>query len=226
MSLLGQLNDRPDLDSHLLYLDCSEPVLSQRFSETRRRHPLAPTESARDGIRRDLDLMAPIRDHADILIDTSDMTVHDLRAAIDSRFAPAEGRLLSLQVQSFSYKRGLPLGLDMVFDVRFLRNPHWEAALRPLDGRDAAVAEYVAQDPLFAPFRDKVQDLLLMLLPAYKNEGKAHLSIGFGCTGGRHRSVALAETTAKALAKKGWHVSIRHREMDRGAHARPAGTSN
>ncbi len=126
---------------------------------------------------------------------------------------------MAVSVQSFSYRRGLPRGLDMVFDCRFLANPHWQAGLRDLDGRDPAVAAFVAADPRFAEFFNRLQDLVLMLLPAHRAEGKAHLSIGFGCTGGQHRSVAVAEKLAKALAEAGWPVSKRHRELERKAAA-------
>ncbi|KZY37454.1 RNase adaptor protein RapZ [Roseovarius sp. HI0049] len=199
----------------VLYLDCSTDVLLRRFSETRRRHPLAPAESPEDGIRREADLLGPIKARADMLIDTSEMSPHDLRAELSSWFAPDGKTRLAVTVQSFSYKRGLPRGLDMVLDCRFLQNPYWEPSLRGRDGRDADVAAYVAADPRFAAFRDKVADLVQLLLPAYEAEGKAYLSIGFGCTGGQHRSVAMAETLAKALADGGWQVSIRHRELER-----------
>ena len=201
----------------VLYLDCSAEVLLRRFSETRRRHPLAPAESPDIGIAREFDLLVPIRARADILIDTSEMAPRDLRAELELWFVPQPGSGLSVSVQSFSYKRGLPRGLDMVLDCRFLRNPYWEEGLRALDGRAGEVAAYIREDPRFAPFRAKVLDLAELLLPAYEAEGKAYLSIGFGCTGGQHRSVAMAETLAKALAEGGWQVSIRHRELERRA---------
>jgi len=143
------------------------------------------------------------------------MSPHDLRAEIERWFAPPSGRMLSVTVHTFSYKRGLPRGLDIVLDCRFLRNPHWDPALRTLDGRDAEVDAYVAADPRFDAFFEKVKGLADLLLPAYKEEGKSHLSIGFGCTGGQHRSVTVAERLAKALANEGWQVSKRHREMER-----------
>ncbi|MDM8166297.1 RNase adapter RapZ [Roseovarius sp.] len=205
----------------VLYLDCSTDVLLRRFSETRRRHPLAPAESPEEGIQREADLLGPIKARADMLIDTSEMTPHDLRAELARWFAPEGKTRLAVTVQSFSYKRGLPRGLDMVLDCRFLRNPYWEPSLRGRDGRDGDVAAYVAADPRFAAFSEKVADLAQLLLPAYEAEGKAYLSIGFGCTGGQHRSVAMAETLAKALADGGWQVSIRHRELERHAPASP-----
>ena len=199
----------------VLYLDCRADVLIRRFSETRRRHPLAPAESAAQGVERELDLLGPILARADILIDSSDLTPHDLRAEIERLFATTKGQTLAVSINSFSYKRGLPRGMDMVFDGRFLQNPYWRPELRGLDGREPAVADYVRADKRFDSFFEKVLDLTQMLLPAYIEEGKAHFSIGFGCTGGQHRSVALTETLAKALAQNGWQVSIRHREIER-----------
>ncbi len=199
----------------LFYLDCSEDVLLRRFSETRRRHPMAAAESPGVGIAREFDLLVPIRARADILVDTSEMTPHELRAEVEHWFAPDAGRGLAVSVNSFSYKRGLPRGIDMVFDCRFLRNPYWEESLRGLNGTDRKVADYIAQDARYGAFFEQVLGLVEMLLPAYSEEGKAHLAIGFGCTGGQHRSVTLAENLAKALAKGGWQVSIRHRELER-----------
>ena len=199
----------------VLYLDCSADVLLRRFSETRRRHPLAPDESPDMGIAREFDLLGPVRARADILVDTSEMSPHDLRAELERWFAPAGGARLAVSVHSFSYKRGLPRGLDMVLDCRFLRNPYWVPTLRALDGRAEEVARYVGGDPRFDAFRARVCDLVHLLLPAYEAEGKAYLSIGFGCTGGQHRSVCMAETLAQSLAEDGWQVSIRHRELER-----------
>lgn len=215
LELLVALRGRPDCQLSLLYLDCRPDILLRRFSETRRRHPMAPAESPEQGVSRELDLLAPVRDRADILVDTSELNVHQLREEIERWFAADRGPRLSVSVQSFSYKRGLPRGIDMVFDVRFLSNPYWTPDLRLLDGRDAPVQAHVAADPLFAPFFTRVHDLVSLLLPAYESEGKSHLTIGFGCTGGQHRSVTLAERLAKALAEDGQQVSIRHRELER-----------
>lgn len=217
LELLASLRRRPDVQMDLLYLDCSADVLVRRYSETRRRHPMAPAETPMAGIERELDLLAPIRGSADHLINTSDMTLHDLKAELGRVFRPADATDLAISVQSFSYKRGVPRGADLVLDCRFLRNPYWEPSLRDHDGRDAQVAAYVAQDPRFAEFLDRVTGLCGLLLPAYRDEGKAHLSIAFGCTGGQHRSVMMAEELAKGLAGLGWQVSIRHRELDRAA---------
>jgi len=204
----------PELSPDVLYLDCNRDVLLRRFSETRRRHPLAPAESPDIGIGREFDLLGPIRARAGILIDTSELNVHQLRAEVERWFAPAGPGRLAVSIHSFSYKRGLPRGIDMVFDCRFLKNPYWVPELRALDGRNERVAKHVEADPKFAPFFAKVVDLIEMLLPAYSEEGKAHFSIGFGCTGGQHRSVAVSERLAQALAEQGWQVSIRHRELE------------
>lgn len=217
---IDRLAARQDTTEQVLYLDCSEDELVRRYSETRRRHPLSPAESPLTGILRERELLIPIRARADILIDSTGLSPHDLRAEVEGWFAPDAGRMLGITLQSFSYKRGLPRGLDMVFDCRFLRNPHWDPALRDRDGRDAAVEQFIAADPLFEPFFGKVRDLTAWLLPAFRAEGKAHLSVGFGCTGGQHRSVAMTERLAKALADDGWPVSKRHRELERRAEAK------
>lgn len=212
--MLGQLSGMPGLAPELLYLDCSTDVLLRRFSETRRRHPLAPDDRPSEGIVRELEMLGPLRARADVLIDTSELNVHQLREEVENWFAPDGQHKLAVSVQSFSYKRGLPRSVDMVFDCRFLKNPYWESALRGLNGKDADVARYVRSDPRYSEFSQRVFDLSLLLLPAYRDEGKSHLSIAFGCTGGQHRSVALAEEHALRLAEQGWQVSIRHRELD------------
>ncbi|MEM1272707.1 MAG: RNase adapter RapZ [Pseudomonadota bacterium] len=208
-------NEDPDVLVDLVYLDCASDVLVRRFSETRRRHPLAPEDRPEIGIELERDLLAPVRAQAGILIDTSDLSPHELRAEISRWFSPSGAQRLAITVQSFSYKRGLPMGADLVFDCRFLRNPYWSADLRPMDGRDAAVQAYVADDPRFAAFAAQVSALIETLLPAYREEGRAHVSVAFGCTGGRHRSVAMAENLSGHLAEAGWQVSKRHRELER-----------
>lgn len=224
LELRSMLLRQPGRAVDLLYLECSTEVLARRYSETRRRHPLAPDETPTDGILREKALLEDLRGRADILIDTSELSIHDFKAEMEGWFARAGAQGMAVSVQSFSYKRGLPQGLDMVFDCRFLSNPHWVPELRPHTGLDAVVAQYVAADPRYALFLGKVCDLSLMVLPACVEEGKAHFAIGFGCTGGKHRSVALAENVADALAQEGWRVSIRHRELERRGQpaARPA----
>ena len=214
--------DKTEAALQVLYIDCRADVLMRRFSETRRRHPLAPAEYPDVGISREFDLLGPIRARADILIDTSELSPHDLRAELELWFAPRGEGQLAVTVHSFSYKRGLPRGLDMVLDCRFLQNPYWEERLRSLNGRHPDVSGYVKQDPRFEPFSTRVIDLAQMLLPAYQAEGKSYLAIGFGCTGGQHRSVTMAETLARALAESGWQVSIRHRELERRGTLSPA----
>jgi UPF0042 nucleotide-binding protein len=217
IELIDQLTRDPRVSLEVLYLDCAPGVLIRRYSETRRRHPLAPAETPAQGIEREIDLLAPIRVRADHLIDTTELTQHDLKAEIAGRFDAGPSGRMSVSLQSFSYKRGVPRGVDMIFDCRFLANPHWQPALRALDGRDPAVEEFVRADPRFGEFFRKLQDLLLFLLPAHLAEGKAHLAVGFGCTGGQHRSVAVAELVGNALAEAGWAVSKRHRELERRA---------
>ncbi len=198
----------------LLYIDCSENVLLKRYSETRRRHPLAPEESAAIGIAREQDLLAPIKGFADRVLDTGSFTPHDLRAEIEEIFQHVDDAGLAVTLQSFAFKKGVPLGLDVMFDVRFLQNPYWVPDLRALDGRHAGVADYVAADPLYGEFFEKLVEMTSLLLPAYKAEGKSYFSVGLGCTGGQHRSVAVAESLAKRLEQFGWGVSIRHREFE------------
>ncbi len=223
LAIVEQFGGEAGLSVELLFLDCNSDVLVRRYSETRRRHPLSPNESPSVGVAREEDLLRPVRDRAHVLIDTSEFTPHDLRAEIMRVFNPGPSEDLSVSVQSFSYKRGLPRGVDLVFDVRFLKNPHWDAALRPEDGRNSAVADYVAEDPRFDAFFDQVLSLVTFLLPAYQDEGKSHLAIAFGCTGGRHRSVALAEKLARTLASGPWQVSTRHRELERQTGPRKSG---
>ncbi|MCU9848468.1 RNase adapter RapZ [Defluviimonas sp. WL0024] len=221
IELIDRLTRLPELAPEVLYLDCREEELVRRYGETRRRHPLSGAESPAEGVRSEIDLLIPIRARAEILVDTSDLTPHDLKAEITRWFAPGADARLSVSVHSFSYKRGVPRGLDMMFDCRFLRNPYWEPELRTRDGQDAAVAAFVEADPRFAEFFARIRDFLLLVLPAHVEEGKSHLVIGFGCTGGQHRSVAVAEKMAKALAASGWQVSKRHRELERRAGGSP-----
>jgi UPF0042 nucleotide-binding protein len=212
---LGLIAQDASVVPELLYLDCATEVLLRRFSETRRRHPLAEGGRLVAGIEREMKILGPVRELADILIDTSDLNVHELRTEVEHWFSNGADHRLSVSVQSFSYKRGLPRSVDMVFDCRFLKNPYWEPSLRSATGKEQRVADYIASDSRFVPFLKKVQDLALWLLPAYLDEGKSHLSIAFGCTGGQHRSVAMAENLATTLNTEGWQVSLRHRELDR-----------
>ncbi len=212
---IDRLSLRADLGLSVIYLDCGEGELLRRFAATRRRHPLDTGQGPHLALQRERDLLVPIRARADILIDTETMTPHDLAREIEHWFAPDGTRRMTVSLQSFSYRRGLPRGLDLVFDCRFMRNPHWEPHLRERDGRDPEVQDYVTADPRHGPFMEKVGDLVRFLLPAAREEGKAHLAIGFGCTGGQHRSVTVVECLARTLADEGWPVSKRHRELER-----------
>jgi len=225
IELIDRLTRDPRVALEVVYVDCAAPELISRYSQTKRRHPLAPAETPAEGVAREIDLLAPIRVRADHLIDTSEMTPHDLKTELAQWFDRGATQRLAVSLQSFSYKRGLPRGMDMVFDCRFLRNPYWDAALRDRDGRDPAVESHVRADPRFAEFFAKLHELLTFLLPATVEEGKSHLTIGFGCTGGQHRSVAVAEIMAKALAEAGWPVSKRHRELERRAVETPPGAN-
>ena len=215
LDLVAALRGRVDIALSLLYVDCSADRLIRRFSETRRRHPLSSDGTPSEGIHRELMLLAPLRDAADHLIDTSELTPHDLRGELAARFTASEDAQLVVSLVSFSYKRGVPAGADMIFDCRFLRNPHWDQALRAETGLSPAVRAHIAEDPRLTPFLTRITDLLGFLLPAHREEGKTHVTIGLGCTGGQHRSVAVTESVADGLAKIGWQVSIRHRELER-----------
>ncbi len=215
VGLLDDLAGGPEIAAELLFLDCRAEVLVRRYSETRHVHPLAPEESADVGIARELDLLVPVRERADVLIDTSELTPHDLKSEIERIFDLDADRRLAISVESFSYKRGLPRGVDMVFDMRFLANPHWEPSLRGKTGLSGDVAAFVTADPRYGDAFERIFGLVESLIPAYKDEGKSYLSVAFGCTGGQHRSVAVAESLARALADKGWQVSTRHRELER-----------
>ena len=215
LGLLKILSELHNVDFQLLYVSCTMEVLLRRYSETRRRHPLSKGNSPHEGIEKELILLEPIRNKADILIETAELTPHELKSTIRKLFLKAEGNLLSVSLKSFSYKRGLPRGADMVLDCRFLKNPHWEEKLRKKTGLEADASKFVASDPKFTEYIQHVKKLLLFLLPLFKEEGKSSVEIGFGCTGGVHRSVAVTETVAKELADSGWNVSIKHREIER-----------
>jgi RNase adaptor protein for sRNA GlmZ degradation len=203
------------VDIRLLYLDCSHEELTRRFSETRRRHPLALDRPAADGIDLERSLTAPLRRWADMVIDTTGLSVADLRRRIAERLGHSTEGSLTVTIESFGFAGGLPRDADLVFDMRFLANPHWDVALRPLTGEDPAVAAYVAADPAFAPAVDRIADLLLTLLPGYGREGKAYLTIAVGCTGGRHRSVAVARELHARLTAAGHAPLLVHRDLAR-----------
>ncbi len=201
------------LPIRILFLDCAGAELTRRYSETRRRHPLAPDRSPGDGIARERELLDPLRRAANQLIDTSDFTSNDLRLAIRARFDRDGSGDAVLTLMSFGYARGVPRNADLVFDMRFLDNPHWVDHLRPLTGLDPAVAAHIAADPAYGEALDRIVGLLLFLLPRYRSEGKSYVTVAFGCTGGRHRSVHVTETVGQRLRDAGFSPTIVHRDM-------------
>ncbi len=214
MERLAPLSARKDMQVSLLFMDCDDEVLSQRYTETRRRHPLAEDRPVRDGIRMERDIIGALRDHADLVIDTSTMTGADVRRLLAGHYAIDEGPVLTATVMSFSYRKGLPREADLVFDVRFLRNPHYVPELRPLSGMDRDVARYIEEDPALDDIMGRFDSLLVDLLPRYAAEGKTYLTIAIGCTGGQHRSVFVAERLANVLEGAGLPVTRRHRDVD------------
>ena len=217
--LLIPLRQRSDVDVRVVFFDCDDQVLRRRFTETRRRHPLAEDRPLMDGIRHERELLSPLRDSADLLVDTSNLSLPALRDLLSGNFRLDVGSELTLSVTSFAYRRGLPREADLVFDVRFLANPHYIDELRSLTGRDAPVAAYIEQDSAFQPFIEQIATLVRSLLPHYEREGKTYLTIAIGCTGGHHRSVYVAERIAKVIDKEGRAVTLRHRELDAQAPA-------
>jgi RNase adapter protein RapZ len=210
---VAALEERPDLEVHLLFIDCDPDVLQRRFTETRRRHPLAIDRPVSDGISRELQMLGPLRDQADMVVDTSILTIHELRRLLAAQFALAGDRGLYIFVTSFAFRRGLPREADLVFDVRFLDNPHWDPVLRPLTGLDAPVQEAIARDADFDRFLGGVTGLLKPLLPRYNQEGKSYLTVAIGCSGGRHRSVYVAERLTDWLRSQGFQVGLLHRDL-------------
>lgn len=216
---LDRLAAESDVSARVLFLDCDDGELAQRYVETRHRHPLAGERPVQDGIAHERRLMAPLRDRADVVVDTSGIVLGDLKRLLDGHFGLADKPGLSIFVTSFGFRRGLPRQADLVFDVRFLANPHYDPALRPLTGQDPRVAAFVEADPDFARFFDGLCNLLEPLLPRYAAEGKSYLTIAVGCTGGRHRSVLVAEKLAEWLDKRGVRIHLSHRELEE-PHAR------
>lgn len=202
------------LPTRVAFLDCQDAVLVRRYSETRRPHPLSKTDTVSRSIVEERQLLDPIRNVADTLIDTSDFNVHQLRAHIQARFGQENGaeRLL-VSCLSFGFKNGVPLDADLVFDVRFLPNPHFVPEFRNKTGLDPKVADYVRGFPQTGEFLDKVTELMLYLLPHYVEEGKSYLTVAFGCTGGQHRSVMMVEEMARRLKKAGYVVKALHRDI-------------
>jgi UPF0042 nucleotide-binding protein len=206
------LSTEQDYPIETLYFDCAGSELLRRYSETRRRHPLAPDRPATDGIAAERELMEPLRRWSDHIIDTTDTDSNQLQQQIRIRFGNPDSAPY-LHVMSFGFARGLPRNADSVFDMRFLKNPHWEDELRPLTGLDGVVGDYIATDPAYEDAVSRIEALLLVLLPRYRAEGKSYVSIAFGCTGGRHRSVHVAERVAARLREAGFSPTVEHRDL-------------
>lgn len=208
------LREEHGLDVETLFLDCSGSELERRFSETRRRHPLALDRPAADGIARERELIEPLRRWATHVIDTTSFNSNELQQELRGRFSLDKLSEPVLTVMSFGFSRGLPRNADLVFDMRFLRNPHWVPELRPKTGLDPDVAAYVAGDPAYETAVSQIEALLLTLLPRYAGEGKAYVTVAFGCTGGRHRSVHVADRVGGALRRAGFSPTVSHRNME------------
>lgn len=215
LSLLDRMAAEPQLSASLLFMDCDDEALGRRFEATRRRHPLAADRPVIDGIRHERQIMAPVQTRADLVIDTTDFALGDLKARLDSTYGLSHDPGLAIFVQSFSFKQGVPRAADLVFDVRFFKNPFYDLTLRSLTGQAEAVQTFIGADPAFDGFFDHLTGMIGPLLPRYRAEGKSYLTIAFGCTGGRHRSVFLAEHFAAWLGNQGWHNDVRHRDLDK-----------
>lgn len=214
MALVNDLGQRGDLALTSLFLDCAGGELERRFNETRRRHPMADGRPVQEGIAAERELLEPLRRWAEVMIDTSAMTSNDLQGRIRELFAPAKAEAaLTLTISSFGFARGMPPLADLVFDMRFLDNPHWVPGLKEQTGQDVPVGEHIEKDPAFAEAFTRIRDLLLLLLPRYGAQGKPYVHVAFGCTGGRHRSVFTAESMADALRAAGFSPTVRHRNL-------------
>ncbi|HEY0553707.1 MAG TPA: RNase adapter RapZ [Thermoanaerobaculia bacterium] len=209
--------DRERIDPRLLFLEASDEVLVRRFSETRRPHPLAPDQPVIEGIRREREMLAELRTRADMVFDTSAWSIHEIRSQVYREFAthPGEEPGMVVSLVSFGFKHGIPYGTDLLFDVRFLPNPHFVPGLREQTGQDEGVQEFLDQQPDFEEVIRRLDDLLAYLLPRYRRENRSYLSVAIGCTGGRHRSVAVAERLKRRLEEQGWPARVIHRDISR-----------
>lgn len=210
---IKQLQARSNVSVMTLFLECAGTEIERRYAETRRRHPMALDRPAADGISQERAVMEPLKRWADIVIDTSKLSGADLQADIRERFAGETHLPMTVSISSFGYSRGVPHNADLVFDMRFLRNPHWDAELRPMTGLDKPVSDYVEADPHFGTSIAKIRELIFHLLPLYDAQGKAYVNIAFGCTGGRHRSVHVAELFGKWLHEAGFSPTVAHRNL-------------
>jgi len=213
IDLCKQLAARPDVELTTMFLDCSSSEIERRYNETRRPHPMARGRPVLDGIKAERELLEPLRRWAEMVIDTSDFATNQLQQVVRETFAESAVREMTVTVASFGFARGTPPLADLMFDMRFLDNPHWVEELREKTGLDPAVGEHIAADPAFAPAFARIADLLRELLPHYAAQGRSYLNIAFGCTGGRHRSVYSAERAAEVLREAGFSPTVIHRNL-------------
>ena len=213
--IVAELSNLPEVNFKLLFLDASDVELVARYKETRRSHPLAIDGRVLDGITQEREILSDLKSLAEVVIDTSELTPRNLRARILERFSETKEAPFRIEVVSFGFKYGLPMDADLVFDVRFLPNPHYIPELRDKTGQDKEVFNYVMNQKASEDFYKNLMNMLLPIIPAYQKEGKSVLTIAFGCTGGQHRSVAFAERVSKALLKEDWHLNTSHRDKDR-----------
>ena len=199
----------------VLFLDCQDDVLLRRFAETRRRHPLAIDRPVIDGLQHERKILHKIKERATLVIDTSEMSLADLKLVVNSNFGVTGTDNLSISITSFGFRNGLPSVADLVFDVRFLKNPYYDQNLRELNGTDLAVGDYIKKDPVYQQFFEKLTNMMSFLIDCYVLEGKNYLTVAFGCTGGKHRSVFLAESLAQWFRNRNFLVNTRHRDVDK-----------
>ncbi|MGI4953344.1 MAG: RNase adapter RapZ [Janthinobacterium lividum] len=220
IAMIDRLRALPGIAARLVFIWAETPVLLRRFTETRRRHPLAPQGRVVDGIEHETSLTLPLRSHADLVLDTSELPLAELRRVVTQQFGLQDGTGqtgMTVTIVSFAFPAGLPREADMVFDARFLRNPHYDPILRPRTGQDPDVAAYVEADPDFAEFYASITSLLRLVLPRFVQEGKKYATIAVGCTGGRHRSVRIAERLGAELGSDTWRTTVVHRELTKAA---------
>lgn len=210
---IKKLNEDDEVEISTLFLECSGAELRRRYAETRRRQPLALDRPATDGIARERELLTPLRHWANRLIDTTRLSSNELVQQVRAAFSGERLGRTVLTIASFGYSRGVPRDVDIVLDMRFLRNPHWVPELRPGTGQDAGVSAYIEADPAYDEAMERIESLLLLLIPRYQAEGKSYVTIAFGCTGGRHRSVHVAERVARRLREAGFSPTVTHRDM-------------
>jgi UPF0042 nucleotide-binding protein len=213
IALAKQLSGSSDLSVTFLFIDCAGGELERRYNETRRRHPMAAGRPVLEGIAAERELLEPLRRWSDRVIDTTGLSSNDLQNSVRELFSPTDKGAMTLTVSSFGFARGMPPLADLVFDMRFLDNPHWVPGLRELTGQDEAVGDHIEKDPAFHQAFGQIADLLATLLPRYAAQGKAYVHVAFGCTGGRHRSVFTAERMAQSLREAGFAPTVRHRNL-------------